>query len=270
LNVQFAISAGILYVIEANPRASRTVPFVSKALGIPLAKAAARIMTGTTIDELKTEGLLPPSDGSRVPLDSPVSVKEAVLPFKRFRTKDGQIVDSVLGPEMRSTGEVMGIDKDFPTAFAKSQAAAYGGMPLSGTVFISVADSDKRAVILPAHRLQELGFTLVATEGTAEILARNGINVRIVNKFSETQASGERNIVDLINDGEIDIIVNTPSGRSARADGYEIRAAAVAADKALFTTIAVLGAAVSAMDAVRQGFDVKSLQEYAADRAARA
>ncbi|CDK00934.1 carbamoyl-phosphate synthase large subunit [Microbacterium sp. C448] len=269
LNVQFAISAGILYVIEANPRASRTVPFVSKALGIPLAKAAARIMSGSTIDELKTEGLLPPSDGSRVPLDSPVSVKEAVLPFKRFRTKDGQTVDSVLGPEMRSTGEVMGIDKDFPTAFAKSQAAAYGGMPLSGTVFISVADSDKRAVILPAHRLQELGFTLVATEGTAEILARNGINVRIVNKYSETQASGARNIVDLINDGEIDIIVNTPSGRSARADGYEIRAAAVAADKALFTTIAVLGAAVSAMDAVRQGFDVRSLQEYAADRAAR-
>ena len=269
LNVQFAISAGILYVIEANPRASRTVPFVSKALGIPLAKAAARIMTGTTIDELKSEGMLPPIDGSRVPLDSPVSVKEAVLPFKRFRTKDGQTVDSVLGPEMRSTGEVMGIDKDFPTAFAKSQAAAYGGMPLSGTVFISVADSDKRAVILPAHRLQELGFSLVATEGTAEILARNGINVSIVNKYSETQASGARNIVDLINNGEIDIIVNTPSGRSARADGYEIRAAAVAADKALFTTIAVLGAAVSAMDAVRQGFDVKSLQEYAADRAAR-
>ncbi|HAQ59408.1 MAG TPA: carbamoyl-phosphate synthase large subunit, partial [Microbacterium sp.] len=270
LNVQFAISAGILYVIEANPRASRTVPFVSKALGIPLAKAAARVMSGTTIDELKTEGLLPASDGSRVPLDSPVSVKEAVLPFKRFRTKDGQTVDSVLGPEMRSTGEVMGIDKDFPTAFAKSQAAAYGGMPLSGRVFISVADSDKRAVILPAHRLQELGFAIVATEGTGEILARNGIDVRIVKKYSETQASGEANVVDLINAGEIDMIVNTPSGRSARADGYEIRAAAVAADKALFTTIAVLGAAVSAMGAVRQGFDVRSLQEYAQDRAARA
>jgi len=269
LNVQFAISAGVLYVIEANPRASRTVPFVSKALGIPLAKAAARIMVGASIDELRSEGLLPVIDGSRVPLDSPVSVKEAVLPFKRFRTKDGQTVDSVLGPEMRSTGEVMGIDRDFPRAFAKSQEAAYGGMPLSGTVFISVADSDKRAVILPAHRLQELGFTLVATEGTAEILARNGIAVEVVNKFSETQESGERNIVDLINAGEIDIVVNTPSGRSARADGYEIRAAAVTADKALFTTIAVLGAAVSAMDAVRAGYDVKSLQEYAADRAAR-
>ncbi len=187
LNVQFAISAGVLYVIEANPRASRTVPFVSKALGIPLAKAAARLMAGSTIAELKAEGLLPAQDGSRVPLDAPVAVKEAVLPFKRFRTKDGQIVDSVLGPEMRSTGEVMGIDRDFPTAFAKSQEAAYGGMPTSGTVFISVADDDKRAVILPAHRLQELGFTLVATEGTAEILARNGIAVRVVNKYSETQ-----------------------------------------------------------------------------------
>jgi carbamoyl-phosphate synthase large subunit len=269
LNVQFAISAGVLHVIEANPRASRTVPFVSKALGIPLAKAAARVMTGTSIADLKAEGLLPLIDGSRVPLDSPVSVKEAVLPFKRFRTKDGQTVDSVLGPEMRSTGEVMGIDRDFPRAFAKSQEAAYGGMPLEGTVFISVADSDKRAVILPAHRLQELGFTLVATEGTAEILARNGIAVEVVNKYSETQESGARNIVDLINAGEIDIVVNTPSGRSARADGYEIRAAAVTADKALFTTIAVLGAAVSAMDAVRSGYDVKSLQEYAADRAAR-
>jgi carbamoyl-phosphate synthase large subunit len=270
LNVQFAISAGVLYVIEANPRASRTVPFVSKALGIPLAKAASRIMAGASIAELKAEGMLPEQDGSRVPLDAPVAVKEAVLPFKRFRTADGQTVDSVLGPEMRSTGEVMGIDRDFPTAFAKSQEAAYGGMPQSGTVFISVADSDKRAVILPAHRLQELGFDLVATEGTAEILARNGIEVRVVSKYSETQESGATNIVDLINAGEIDIVVNTPSGGAARADGYEIRAAAVAGDKALFTTMAVLGAAVSALPVLREGFDVKSLQEYAEDRRARA
>ncbi|MEU1970351.1 carbamoyl-phosphate synthase large subunit [Microbacterium sp. NPDC019599] len=270
LNVQFAVSAGVLYVIEANPRASRTVPFVSKALGIPLAKAASRIMAGATIAELKAEGVLPEVDGSRVPLDAPVAVKEAVLPFKRFRTKDGLMVDSVLGPEMRSTGEVMGIDRDFPTAFAKSQEAAYGGMPLEGTVFISVADDDKRAVILPAHRLQELGFDLVATEGTAEILARNGIAVEVVSKYSETQASGETNIVDLINAGEIDMIVNTPSGGAARADGYEIRAAAVAADKALFTTMAVLGAAVSALPVLREGFDVRSLQEYAVDRAGRA
>ncbi|VXC19642.1 pyrimidine-specific carbamoyl-phosphate synthetase (large subunit) [Microbacterium sp. 8M] len=269
LNVQFAISAGVLYVIEANPRASRTVPFVSKALGIPLAKAASRIMAGATIDELKSEGLLPENDGSRVPLGSPVSVKEAVLPFKRFRTADGRIVDSVLGPEMRSTGEVMGIDRDFPTAFAKSQAAAYGGTPTSGTVFISVADADKRAVILPAHRLHQLGFTIVATAGTAEILSRNGIPVTVVEKYSETQASGETNIVDLIDQGAIDIIVNTPSGGAARADGYEIRAAAVAADKALFTTIATLGAAVSGMDAADKGFAVRSLQEYAHDRLAR-
>ncbi|MGO1508023.1 MAG: carbamoyl-phosphate synthase large subunit [Microbacterium sp.] len=269
LNVQFAISAGVLYVIEANPRASRTVPFVSKALGIPMAKAASRIMAGATIADLKDEGLLPVADGSRVPMDAPVSVKEAVLPFKRFRTKDGKIVDSVLGPEMRSTGEVMGIDKDFPTAFAKSQAAAYGGMPTSGTVFISVADADKRAVILPAHRLQQLGFTLVATEGTAEILSRNGIAVQVVQKYSETQHEGAgENVVDLINDRQIDIVVNTPSGGAARADGYEIRAAAVAADKALFTTIAVLGAAVSGMDAVGEGFGVRSLQEYALDRQA--
>ena len=270
LNVQFAISAGVLYVIEANPRASRTVPFVSKALGIPLAKAASRILSGSTIAALKDEGLLPENDGSRVPLGSPVSVKEAVLPFKRFRTADGRIVDSVLGPEMRSTGEVMGIDRDFPTAFAKSQAAAYGGTPTSGTVFISVADADKRAVILPAHRLHQLGFTIVATTGTAEILSRNGIPVTVVEKYSETQANGETNIVDLIDQGAIDIIVNTPSGGAARADGYEIRAAAVAADKALFTTIATLGAAVSGMDAADKGFEVRSLQEYAQDRLARA
>ncbi|MFC5432487.1 carbamoyl-phosphate synthase large subunit [Microbacterium suwonense] len=268
LNVQFAISAGVLYVIEANPRASRTVPFVSKALGIPLAKAASRLMAGATVAELITEGMLPAQDGSKVPLGAPIAVKEAVLPFKRFRTRDGKIVDSVLGPEMRSTGEVMGIAADFPTAFAKSQAAAYGGMPTSGTVFISVADSDKRDVILPAHRLQQLGFSLIATEGTAEILARNGIQVARVAKYSETVDGGERNIVDLINDGEIDIVVNTPSGGVARADGYEIRAAAVAADKALFTTMAVLGAAVSGMDAAGDSFSVRSLQEYESDRRA--
>ena len=216
LNVQFAISAGVLYVIEANPRASRTVPFVSKALGIPLAKAAGRIMAGATIAELKAEGLLPASGrlaraAGRAGLRQGGRAAVQAVPHE-----DGHTVDSVLGPEMRSTGEVMGIDRDFPTAFAKSQEAAYGGMPLAGTVFISVADDDKRAVILPAHRLQELGFTLVATEGTAEILARNGIRVRVVSKYSETQDSGEQNIVDLINAGEIDIIVNTPRAGRAR------------------------------------------------------
>jgi carbamoyl-phosphate synthase large subunit len=272
LNVQFAIGAGILYVLEANPRASRTVPFVSKALGIPLAKAASLVMTGSTIAELKESGLLPPVDGSRIPMDSPVSVKEAVLPFKRFRTKDGRIVDSILGPEMRSTGEVMGIDKDFPRAFAKSQTAAYGGIPLTGAVFVSVSDRDKRSIVLPILRLQELGYEVLATVGTAEILNRNGISARTVRKFSEGNESelGEPSIVELINRHEVDIVINTPSGRSGRADGYEIRAAAVAEDKPLFTTIAELTAAVASIEAVRNGFEVRSLQEYAEDRALRA
>ncbi|WP_295117904.1 carbamoyl-phosphate synthase large subunit [uncultured Leifsonia sp.] len=268
LNVQFAIGAGVLYVLEANPRASRTVPFVSKALGIPLAKAASRIMVGDTITGLIAEGLLPETDGSVIPMDSPVAVKEAVLPFKRFRTREGKIVDSVLGPEMRSTGEVMGIDRDFPTAFAKSQAAAYGGMPLAGTVFVSVSDRDKRAIVLPVLRLKQLGYDIVATEGTAEVLNRNGIAARVVRKFSE--APEEDSVVGLITRNEVDVVINTPSGRSARADGYEIRAAAVAGDKPLFTTIAELSAAVASLDAVREGFEVTSLQEYAVQRAARA
>ena len=269
LNVQFAIGAGVLYVLEANPRASRTVPFVSKALGIPLAKAASLIMTGSSIDELVSTGLLPAADGSRVPLDSPVSVKEAVLPFKRFRTREGNVVDSVLGPEMRSTGEVMGIDADFPRAFAKSQDAAYGGLPQSGTVFVSVADRDKRAVVLPVLRLQQLGFDIVATEGTAEVLARNGIRATTVRKYSMGQGGVEGTIVDLINAGRIDVVINTPSGRSARADGVEIRTATVAADKPLFTTIAQVGAAVGSLEARNGPVRVRSLQDYALDRAAR-
>lgn len=270
LNVQFAIGAGVLYVLEANPRASRTVPFVSKALGIPLAKAASRIMTGSTIADLKAEGMLPEVDGSRVPFDAPVAVKEAVLPFHRFRTAEGTIVDSVLGPEMRSTGEVMGIDRDFPRAFAKSQVAAYGGMPVGGTVFVSVSDRDKRAIILPVLRMQQAGFAIRATAGTAEILRRNGIETTEVGKFSEKASDDALSIVELINRGEIDVVVNTPSGRSARADGYEIRAAAVAADIPLFTTIAELSAAVASIDAVRGGFEVTSLQEYQARREVRA
>ena len=269
LNVQFAIGAGVLYVLEANPRASRTVPFVSKALGIPLAKAASRIMVGETVAELIEEGLLPVQDGSVIPMDSPVAVKEAVLPFKRFRTREGQIVDSVLGPEMRSTGEVMGIDKDFPRAFAKSQSAAYGGMPLGGTAFVSVSDRDKRSIVLPVLRLQQLGFDILATEGTAEVLNRNGIAARVVRKFSDAPDGETPSIVDLINRNEVDVVINTPSGRSARADGYEIRAAAVAGDKPLFTTIAELSAAVASIDAIREGFEVRSLQQYALDRAAR-
>jgi carbamoyl-phosphate synthase large subunit len=270
INVQFAIGQGVLYVLEANPRASRTVPFVSKALGIPLAKAAALVMVGRSIRSLVADGLLPLQDGSVVPMDAPVAVKEAVLPFRRFRTVEGNVVDSVLGPEMRSTGEVMGIDSNFPKAFAKSQEAAYGGLPATGSVFVSVADRDKRAIVLPVLRLSQLGFTIIATEGTAEVLARNGIAARIVRKYSMGQevVEGQPSIVELINDGKVDVVINTPSGRSARADGYEIRMATVAADKPLFTTIAQVGAAVAAFEAITDGFDVKSLQEYALERAA--
>ncbi|MCU1445108.1 carbamoyl-phosphate synthase large subunit [Cryobacterium sp.] len=268
LNVQFAIGAGVLYVLEANPRASRTVPFVAKALGITLAKAASLIMVGTTIAELKAAGKLPEIDGSRVPIDSPVAVKEAVLPFNRFRTQEGLIVDSVLGPEMRSTGEVMGIDRDFPRAFAKSQLAAYGGIPLTGTVFVSVSDRDKRAVILPMLRLSQLGYTIMATEGTAEVLRRNGIGATVVAKFSEKADESVDTVVDLIRREEVQIVINTPNGRTARADGYEIRAAAVAGDLPLFTTIAELAAAVGSIDSIRTGFEVTSLQEYAAQRTA--
>jgi carbamoyl-phosphate synthase large subunit len=263
LNVQFAIAAGVLYVLEANPRASRTVPFVSKALGIPLAKAASRIMTGTTVEELKAEGMLPVRDGAFVPMQSPIAVKEAVLPFRRFRTVEGEVVDSVLSPEMRSTGEVMGIDRDFPRAFLKSQDAAYGGLPTSGTVFVSVADTDKRAIVLPVHRLSQLGFTIIATEGTAEVLVRNGIDVTLVGKFSE----GGESVVDLLARDEVDIVINTPSGAAGRADGYEIRAATVAADKPLFTTIAQLGAAVAAIETIGTPHSVRSLQDYALERA---
>jgi carbamoyl-phosphate synthase large subunit len=269
LNVQFAIGAGVLYVLEANPRASRTVPFVSKALGIPLAKAASLVMVGRSIRELVSDGLLPAADGEYVPLDAPISVKEAVLPFKRFRTRDGQIVDSVLGPEMRSTGEVMGIDADFPRAFAKSQDAAYGGLPDSGVVFVSVADRDKRAIVLPILRLTQLGFEIVATSGTAEVLARNGIPATTVRKFFMGQETDDADpsIVELINAGKIDVVINTPSGRSARADGFEIRTATVAADKPLFTTIAQLGAAVASFEVAHGDIRVRSLQDYAKDRA---
>lgn len=239
---------------------------MSKALGIPLAKAASLVMAGRSIRELVSDGLLPQGDGSTVPLDAPVAVKEAVLPFKRFRTREGVIVDSVLGPEMRSTGEVMGIDRDFPRAFAKSQQAAYGGLPRTGVVFISVADRDKRAVVLPALRLRQLGFDLWATEGTNEVLARHGIEARVVRKHSDGEGDGEPSIVDLINAGEVDIVINTPSGRSARADGIEIRTATVAADKPLITTMATVGAAVASMESSAEPLTVTSLQDYARAR----
>jgi carbamoyl-phosphate synthase large subunit len=270
LNVQFALAHDVLYVLEANPRASRTVPFVSKALGITLAKAAALVMVGKTIPELIAGNHLPAVDGTHIPETTAISVKEAVLPFKRFATKDGRFVDSLLGPEMRSTGEVMGIDVDFPTAFAKSQAAAGSALPVSGKIFISVADRDKHQVVLPVRRLWQLGYEILATTGTASILKRHGIPVRIVRKQSDDDnAPAGPSIVDLILNGEVDVVVNTPSGSSARKDGYEIRAATTAADAPIFTTIAQLSAAIGSFETVIAGdFKVRSLQEHAEDRRA--
>ena len=271
LNIQFALVSDVLYVLEANPRASRTAPFVSKATGVSLAKAAALVMAGRSIAELRASGVLPAQDASVLDLDAPLAVKEAVLPFKRFRTADGTVVDTVLGPEMRSTGEVMGFDIDFPTAFAKSQAAAFGGLPTSGRVFISVADRDKRSIVFPVKRLVELGFEVLATEGTAAVLRRSGIVSRIVRKHSAGRGpDGEPTVVDLISAGEVDMVVNTPSGQGSRADGYEIRAATTAADKAIVTTVQQLGAAVQAIEARQAGpFSVTSLQEHDAAAAAR-
>ncbi|PIE26766.1 MAG: carbamoyl phosphate synthase large subunit [Micrococcales bacterium] len=267
LNVQFALAADVLYVLEANPRASRTVPFVSKATGIQLAKACARIMSGDSIATLRAQGMLPAAgDGAHLPIQSPVSVKEAVLPFHRFVTADGSYVDSLLGPEMRSTGEVMGIDLDYPSAFAKSQAAAYGGLPTEGVVFVSVADRDKRSIVFPVRRLVDLGFAVMATAGTSEVLQRNGIPATTVRKFSAGLGSeGEPTVVDRIRDEEIDIVINTPSGRSARADGYEIRVATTAVNKPLITTVQELGATVQAIEYARADqLRVRSLQEHAA------
>ncbi len=270
LNVQYALKDDVLYVLEANPRASRTVPFVSKATAVPLAKACARIMLGATIADLRKEGMLPPEgDGGHVPLDAPVAVKEAVLPFHRFRRADGSGVDSLLSPEMKSTGEVMGIDADFGTAFAKSQAAAYGSLPTEGTVFVSVANRDKRAMVFPIKRLHDLGFRILATSGTAETLRRNGIPCEQARKHSDPEATDpatgmpEASIVEQIRDGEIDIVFNTPYGNSGpRVDGYEIRTAAVGANIPCITTVQGAAAAVQGIEAsINGGIGVRSLQE---------
>jgi carbamoyl-phosphate synthase large subunit len=271
LNVQYAMAGGVLYVLEANPRASRTVPFVSKATAVPLAKAAARIMLGATIAELRAEGLLQDrGDGGEVPLDAPVAVKEAVLPFGRFRDPAGQGVDTVLGPEMRSTGEVMGIDAMFGTAYAKSQAAVYGSLPVKGRVFVSVANRDKRSMIFPVKRLADLGFEVWATDGTAEVLRRNGVRAKIVRKHGDGPGpDGEPTVVTRILAGEVDLIVNTPFGSPGqsgpRLDGYEIRTAAVRRGIPCVTTAAGLAAAVQGIEAIIRGeVGVRSLQQHAA------
>ncbi|MBF6168487.1 carbamoyl-phosphate synthase large subunit [Streptomyces gardneri] len=264
LNVQYALKDDVLYVLEANPRASRTVPFVSKATAVPLAKAAARIMLGATIAELRKEGMLPgEGDGGHVALDAPVAVKEAVLPFHRFRRADGSGVDSLLSPEMKSTGEVMGIDADFGTAFAKSQTAAYGSLPTEGTVFVSIANRDKRAMVFPVKRLYDLGFRILATEGTAEMLRRNGIPCEQVRKHSEVRPDDEPTIVEQIRDGEVDMVFNTPYGNSGpRVDGYEIRSAAVGVNIPCITTVQGAAAAVQGIEAsINGGIGVRSLQE---------
>jgi carbamoyl-phosphate synthase large subunit len=267
LNVQYALKDDVLYVLEANPRASRTVPFVSKATASPLAKAAARIMLGATIAELRAEGMLPDhGDGADMPATSPVSVKEAVLPFHRFRTPEGHGVDSLLGPEMKSTGEVMGIDASFGKAFAKSQTASYGSLPTSGRVFVSVANRDKRAMVFPVKRLADLGFEVLATAGTAEVLRRNGIPCTEVRKHFEKSAEGEPNIVEIIKAGEVDMVINTPYGNPGpRVDGYEIRTAAVSRDIPCVTTIQGAAAAVHGIEAlIRQDIGVESLQSLQA------
>jgi carbamoyl-phosphate synthase large subunit len=248
INIQYGVYGEDLYVIEANPRASRTVPFVSKATGLPLAKLACRVMLG---EKLTTMGL--PED----PCGNHISVKEAVLPFDRFSG-----TDALLGPEMRSTGEVMGVAADFPTAFAKAQAAAGTRLPNSGTVFLTVTDADKAGVVGIAGQLHDLGFKIVATRGTAAAIKRMGIPVETINKIQD----GRNNVVDWIDRGDVDLVVNTPTGTAARSDGYEIRRAAIARGVACITTIAGGMAAARAIAAARLGEPpVLSLQELHAN-----
>jgi carbamoyl-phosphate synthase large subunit len=260
INIQYALAGGKLYVLEANPRASRTVPFVSKSTGIALAKAAARISVGESIADLKLEGLLPSADVK----PKAISVKEVVLPWNRFRRPDGRGVDATLGPEMRSTGEVMGIAPTFGESYAKSQIAAFGALPKTGTVFISLSDKDKEFGINAARELKEMGFNLVATVGTAKVFAEQGISAAVVRKHSEgTGALGEKTIVEQMVAGAIDLVINTPVGRGTRQDGWVIRTTAVQRSIPCITTVAGFNAAVEGIKAIRAAeLKVKSLQEW--------
>ncbi len=242
INIQYAVAGGQLYVIEANPRASRTVPFVSKAIGAPLAKIACRLMLGESLAEIE----LPTMHNGHV------SVKEAVLPFARFAG-----ADSVLGPEMKSTGEVMGIANDFPAAFGKAQAATAIDLPSGGTVFITVTDNDKAAATQLAARFHDLGFEIIATRGTAQAISRMGIPVGAINKIAE----GSPHVVDFIRDGGVDMVINTPTGSGARSDGYEIRSAAVRRGIPCITTLTGASAATRAIAARDRGAEPLSLQE---------
>lgn len=242
INIQFAISQSELYILEANPRASRTVPFVSKATGVQVAKAAALIASGSTVGELRSSGVLPKDEQG---IAHGISVKEAVLPWNRFRRIDGQGVDSVLGPEMKSTGEVMGIASSFGAAFAKSQIAAFGPLPKSGSIFISLSDKDKEASLPAVRGLQEMKFTLYATAGTHAFLAKNGVTTELVAKHADKASNADAiSAVDLINQNKISLVINTPFGRGAARDGRMIRTAAVQRAVSCITTVPGLKAAV--------------------------
>ena len=245
INVQFAIKNDTIYVIEVNPRGSRTVPFASKAIGVPLARLATRVMVGRTLREL---------DATSPPTPAQVSVKNAVLPFERFPGED-----TLLGPEMKSTGEVMGIGPDFGRAYAKAQLGSGEGLPLTGTVFLSVRDGDKRSITFLTKKLVELGFRIVATRGTARFLKMNGIVVEEVRKVIQPGP----NILDLILTGEIHLVINTPQGGPSQHDDQAIRMAAVARGIPVVTTIAGAMAAVSGIEAMRQsGLSVMPLQDF--------
>jgi carbamoyl-phosphate synthase large subunit len=250
INIQFAVYGDEeLYVIEANPRASRTVPFVSKAIGVPLAKLACRLMLGESLRDVGFEG---------APAPRHVSVKEAVLPFGRFPR-----ADALLGPEMKSTGEVMGVAADYPAAFGKAQAAAGAELPQSGAVFISVTDGDKPAATQLAASFHDMGFRVLATGGTAQAIRRMGVPVERIRKLSE----GSPNVVERIESGEVDLVINTPTGSGARADGYEIRRAAIGRGIPCITTMSGASAAQRAIRASRSGeTEVISLQELHSGR----
>jgi carbamoyl-phosphate synthase large subunit len=244
MNIQFAVKDGEVYVLEVNPRASRTVPFVSKATGMNLAQTASRVMAGETLLQMGV---------TEDPTPKYTSVKESVFPFAKFPG-----VDIVLGPEMRSTGEVMGIDKDFPSAFAKAQLAASTILPLSGTVFVSVAARDRAAIVPIARKVAELGFKMVATDGTSRALIEDGIEVEVIRKVHE----GRPNCLDLLANGDISLIINTPSGKGARTDEGRIRSAAVSHGVPCITTIPAARAAVAAIDRLRRGgLQVHALQD---------
>jgi carbamoyl-phosphate synthase large subunit len=267
LNLQLAVKDEKIWVLEANPRASRTVPFVSKVIGVSLAKIATLVLAGRTLAELAADDVLPTDAGHyrRLPF---TAVKAAVLPFGRFPG-----VDTVLGPEMRSTGEVMGIDADPGAALAKAMVAAGHALPTAGTVFVSVANRDKRAIVFPAKRLADLGFALLATTGTAGVLRRAGIPVETVAKVSEAPEEAperDRNVAELIRAGRIDLVINTPFGRGPRTDGYHIRTAAAAAGVPCLTTMQGAFAAVRGIEALRDGAtEPVSIQEHHAGARAR-